>query len=163
MRDKRDMHPTDSVTSGELSPRQAAFVREYVERGGRAGSAASAAQAAGYGRPGRGGRAAARVRASELLRQPKVLEALRAELTRKLSAGAALGVGVLIELAQSGPPNVRLAAAKELVDRGYGPITSRNAHVHVGATLEEALARIAQSEDDAPSYSDGSTNLSSEL
>ncbi len=74
------------------------------------------------------------------MRNPKVLSALRDEITRKLNAAAALGVNVLIELAQSGPPQVRLSAAKELVDRGFGPVVSRTANLHaVSATSVETL------------------------
>lgn len=136
--------PLESVTvfSDDLTERQAAFVREYVERGGKPGSAADAAQAAGYARPGRVGRAAARVRASELLRNPKVLSALRGELTRKLNAAATLGVSVLVDLAQNGPANVRLQAAKELLDRGYGPVMSRSASIQARTTIEDFLDEL---------------------
>ena len=58
----------------------------------------------------------------------KVLAVLRDEISKKLSAAASLGVNVLIDLAQTaGSENVRLSAARELVDRGYGPVMSRNA------------------------------------
>lgn len=133
----------ETVTLADLSERQAAFVREYIERGGRAGSAASAAQAAGYARPGAAGRAAARVRASELLRNPKILQFLRDELTRKLNAGAALGVQTLIDLCQSArSEQVKLSAARELIDRGYGPVVSRNATIHANTSVEDLLARL---------------------
>lgn len=138
--------PAPPVTMEDLSVRQAAFVREYVERGGRRGSAADAALAAGYAPSG--DRDAARVRASELLSNPKVLAVLRDELTRKLNAAAALGVDVLIELAESGPPQVRLSAARELVDRGYGPVMSRNAHIHATASSIEDIISQLDAEDD---------------
>jgi hypothetical protein len=134
---------SESVTLDDLSERQAAFVREYVERGGRPGSAASAAQAVGYAKPGPAGRAAARVRASELLRNPKVLSALRDELTRKLNAGAVIGVQMLIDLCQNArSEQVRLGAARELVDRGYGPVISKNASVQVSTSVEDLFARL---------------------
>ena len=60
-----------TVILADLSERQAVFVREYVERGGRPGAAVDAAVAAGYARPGRAGRAAARSRAYELLEKPQ--------------------------------------------------------------------------------------------
>src|SRR5690348_2292003 len=88
---------SESVTLADLSERQAAFVREYVERGGRPGVGAAAVMAAGL----TANRAAARVRASELLRNPKVLQFLRDELTRKLNAGATIGVQTLIDLCQN--------------------------------------------------------------
>ena len=121
MNKSRHTPPSKSVTLSDLSDRQAAFVREYVERGGRRGAAADAAVAAGYAQPGRAGRAAARVRASELLRNPDVLQALRDELTRKLNAGAALGVQTLMDLCQNArSEQVKLSAANSLIDRGLG-------------------------------------------
>ncbi|KDA00952.1 terminase small subunit [Hyphomonas oceanitis] len=130
-----------NVSSGSLTDRQAAFVREYVDAGAKPGAGAKAALAAGYAN---GDPIAARVRASELLRNPKVLSALRDELTRKLNAAAALGVGVLIDLAENAPPSVRLQAAKELVDRGYGPVMSRNAHVVAATSIDALIMRLSQ-------------------
>lgn len=127
------------VTIEGLTEKQSAFVYAFMESGGGPGSAADAAQAAGYASTSR---AAARVRGSELLRNEKVLSAIRNGLTRKLNAAASLGVSVLIDLAQTGTPSVRLQAAKELVDRGYGPIISRNAHVVANTSIEDLLAQI---------------------
>lgn len=132
--------PTEPVTFADLSERQARFVREYVERGGRPGTAADAAVAAGYARPGQAGRSAARVRAHELLHNPKVLTLLRDELARRLSASAALGVQTLVDLCQNArSEQVRLSAARELVDRGYGPIVSRNATIRADTSVEDLL------------------------
>jgi hypothetical protein len=143
MSDKLPALPPDTVMLADLSERQAAFVREYVERGGRPGAGADAAVAAGYAQPGREGRAAARVRASELLRNEKVLRFLRDELTRKLNAGAALGVQTLVDLCQNArSEQVRLSAARELVDRGHGPIVSRNASIVAKTSVEDLLARL---------------------
>jgi hypothetical protein len=134
-----------SVTFADLTERQAAFVREYVERGGRRGAAADAAVAAGYAQPGEAGRAAARVRASELLHNPDVLRVLREELTRRLNAGAALGVQTLIDLCQNArSEQVRLSAASALIDRGYGPVVSRNAVVKAEMSVEDILAMLDQ-------------------
>ena len=136
-----------SVTLADLSDRQAAFVHEYVERGGRRGAAADAAVAAGYAQPGRTGRAAARVRASELLRNPDVLQVLRDELTRKLNAGAALGVQTLMDLCQNArSEQVKLSAANSLIDRGLGPVMSRNAIIHANMTVDEIVNRLSESE-----------------
>lgn len=133
--------PSDAVAIRDLTDRQEAFVREYVERGGRPGSAADAAVAAGFAHPGRAGRAAARVRASELLRNPTVLAALRDELSRRLSAGAALGVQTLVDLCQNArSEQVKLAAARELVDRGFGPVMSRSANLNVN--VQDDLASL---------------------
>jgi phage terminase small subunit len=135
--------PSEPVTLADLSERQARFVREYVERGGRPGAAADAAVAAGYARPGKAGRAAARVRGSELLRNPKVLQALRDELARKLTAGAALGVQTLTDLCLNArSEQVRLSAANSLIDRGHMPVMSRNATVQTKLSVEDWLEMI---------------------
>ena len=135
--------PTAPVTFADLSERQARFVREYIERGGRPGAAADAAVAAGYARPGREGRAAARVRAHELLHNPKVLSLLRDELARRLTANAALGVQTLVDLCQNArSEQVRFSAARELVDRGYGPIVSRSATVRTDLRMEDVLEML---------------------
>lgn len=142
---------SESVTMEDLTQKQAAFVREYVQRGGRPGAGPDAAQAAGYAH---GDRDAARVRAAELLRHPKVLAVMRDELTKKLNAAATLGVDVLVELAsdKTVPPATRLAAARDLVDRGHMPIASRFAHAHLHSVrgIEDIIAELD---------GEGSTNL----
>jgi phage terminase small subunit len=136
-----------SVTLADLSERRAAFVREYVERGGRPGAGPDAAVAAGYAKAGRAGRAAARVRASELLHNPEVLQALRDELARRLNAGAALGVQTLIDLCLNArSEQVRLSAANALIDRGFGPVMSRNAVIHATTSVEDIIERLDRQE-----------------
>jgi phage terminase small subunit len=145
---KVDSLKQDVLTIAELDDRRAAFVRHYSESGGRPGSAADAAVAAGFAQPGPAGRAAARVRASQLLRDPKVLEVLRDELTRKLNAGATLGVFTLIDLCQNAKSErVRLSAAESLVDRGFGPVMSRTANLNVGMTIEDYIDRLSKLSD----------------
>ncbi|HEY5207871.1 MAG TPA: terminase small subunit [Stellaceae bacterium] len=131
----------ESVTLADLTERQAKFVQAYMERGTQRDGAIQAALAAGYGD---GDRAQAKSRAYELLHHHKILAALRDEISNKLSAAASIGVGVLIELAQSaGSEQVRLGAARELVDRGHGPIMSRNASGEPrGRTVEDFLAGL---------------------
>jgi hypothetical protein len=150
----------ETVTIGDLSERQRAFVREFVERGGRPGAGPDAAVAAGYARPGRAGRAAARVRAFELLRNPEVLQVLRDELTRKLNAGAALGVATLIDLCQNArSEQVRLSAANSLIDRGHGPVISRNATIRASVSVEDLLERL----DAGPDTPDNTTALNEKV
>jgi phage terminase small subunit len=133
----------ETVMFDGLTSKQSRFVCEFVTRGGKPGDAADAAVAAGYARPGRAGRAAARSRAHELLRNPDVLKALRDELTRRLNAGAALGVQTLMDLCQNArSEQVRLSAAKELVDRGHGPVMSRNTNLNVNTTVETLLDQL---------------------
>lgn len=136
-------HSSARVTSGSLTEKQIAFIQAYTELGGKRGAATEAAIRAGYAN---GDPKVAKVRASELLKNDRVIAALRDELTKKLNAAASLGVSVLIDLAETGPPSVRLQAAKELLDRGYGPVMSRNAHVVASTSIEDFLARLDDSE-----------------
>jgi hypothetical protein len=137
--------PTEA-TVPELDDREARFVVEYVIRSGTQGAGADAALAAGYSN---GNRDAAHSQASRLLRRPKVLRAIRAEVGRRIAAAAPLGLAVLETLARSArSEQVRLAAARDLVDRGYGPVVSRNAstNVNVGTSLEEMLRVLDKKE-----------------
>ena len=136
---------TKNVSMSDLTDKQAAFVRSFVEAGGKRGAATQAALEAGYAN---GDPVAARVRGSELLRNEKVLAALRDELTRKLNAAATLAVETLVELVETGTPSVRLQAAKELLDRGYGPIMSRNAHVVATTSVDDLVRRLAESDEE---------------
>lgn len=143
--------PPESVTAAGfdgLTGMQSRFVLAFAELGGQRGGATEAALAAGYGN---GQSTSAKARASELLRNPRVLAALRDELTRKLNAGAATGVAVLIELATdpNTPAATRLSAATQLVDRGHGVVASRFAHAHLHAvkSIEDVLAALDASDD----------------
>jgi len=138
------------VKLADLDSREKAFALAYVERGGRHGAGAEAALAAGLSPSGN--RAAARVRANEMLRDPKVLGFIKDELVRKINTAAAIGVDVLIELASdpNTPHATRLAAARDLIDRStIGPIMSRNAHIHATTSIEDIIDRLdAQEERD---------------
>ena len=96
--------------------------------------AAQGAQRRGCGRP-------------SCLRNPDVLQALRDELTRKLNAGAALGVQTLMDLCQNArSEQVKLSAANSLIDRGLGPVMSRNAIVHAHTTVDDIILSLDASE-----------------
>lgn len=124
-----------------LTDKQARFVVAYLEFGAKRGGATEAALAAGYG--GGTNREAAKVRASELLRNEAVLKAIRGEVTRSLAGASVIAVRTLVELAESGPPRVRLSASKEILDRAIGPIMSRNAHIVASAhSIEDVLDMI---------------------
>ena len=130
---------TKAVTLADLSDRQAAFIQEYVARGGRPGAGAAAVLAAGLTT----NRAAARTRASEMLRDPTVLQFLRDELARTLNTSAVLGVQTLVDLCRNARSElVRFSAARELVDRGYAPVMSRSAVVTAKTSWEDLLDRL---------------------
>ena len=125
-----------------LSERESLFVVEYTSRSGTRGAGADAALAAGFSN---GNRDAAHSMASKLLRRPHVLRAIKDETGRRIAASAPLGVAVLEQLAQTArSEQVRLAAANSLVDRGFGPVVSRNANLNLNAktTVEELLEQL---------------------
>lgn len=139
--------PTPSLPSFEgLNEKEGRFVVAYVALSGTRGVGADAALAAGFGN---GNRNAAHARASELLRRPHVLRAIKGETGRRIAASAPLGVAVLEQLAQSArSEQVRLAAANSLVDRGYGPVVSKNANanLNVNTSLEALLDKLDRHE-----------------
>lgn len=134
----------DKPAFAELNEREAAFVVQYVALSGTRGAGAEAALAAGYSSSGN--RDAAHSTASRLLRRPAVLRAIKDETGRRIATAAPLGVAVLENLAQwARSEQVRLSAARELVDRGYGPVVSRNANTNVNInTGIEALLKKAE-------------------
>jgi phage terminase small subunit len=97
-----------------LTKPQQAFVTAVMLDGGK--NYKAAALIAGYG----GNPNAAHVSAHHLMRNPKVLAAIREEADRRLRSGVALASSTLVELcgdvSQSG--SVRLKAAEALLDRG---------------------------------------------
>lgn len=140
--------PAVGVKFSDMDERKRAFAVEYVERGGRHGAGVAAALAAGLSPSG--SRGAARVRSNELLRDPVVLGFITDELVRRIDAGAALGVSVLIDLAAdpNTPHATRLAAARDLIDRSaIGPIMSRNAHIHANISGIEDILDAIEAED----------------
>lgn len=129
-----------------LTDKQARFVVAYLELGAKRGGGTEAALAAGYG--GGTNRDAAKVRASELLRNEAVLKAIRSEVTRSLAGASVIAVRTLVELAEAGPPQVRLSASKEILDRAIGPVMSRNAHVVASAHSIEDVIDMLDRQDD---------------
>ena len=126
----------------DLDEREALFVVAYVSRSGTPGAGADAALEAGYSN---GNRNAAHSMASKLLRRPHVLRAVKSETGQRLAASAPLGVAVLEQLARGArSEQVRLAAANSLIDRGYGPVVSKNANtnVNVNTSMEALLERL---------------------
>lgn len=128
------------VTIADLPPMQADFVRHYVALGGQIGAGEKAALLAGYSASG------ARVRASEFKRNPRIRACIDEMLERKLKDGVSLAIQVLYDLARDAPPSVKLSAAKELLDRGIGPVASRNAPQR-GETVEDLLKILDQEND----------------
>jgi phage terminase small subunit len=103
-----------SVTAdaGELSPKQAAFAAAYVRLGGHGERAAIEA---GY--PPK----SARVKASQLLRLPKVQAEVRAQAFAQVDKLAPKALAVLVEIIEdpNAAPRDRARAAEAILDRGF--------------------------------------------
>jgi|SRR5579872_879319 len=84
--------------------------------------------------------------AGGLMRSPRVLEALREETVRRLAGSAAVGLRVLLTIANDNGHKDQLKAARELLAHaGLAPETKQKIEVtHVGARPEEIKAEIRQ-------------------
>ncbi len=122
----------------KLTDRQRKFVAAYVELGGHQ---TNSALAAGYSK-----RRAA-VAGSTLVRNPRVLAAIREEAERHFGAGVALSTAVLIELARDKevPPETRRKAANDILNRsGWILAERREVTINDNRTTEELLAEWRQ-------------------
>jgi hypothetical protein len=96
------------------------FVQAYAANGGRQ---TDAARAAGYADPA--------VDGYKLSRNARVIEAIYRETARRVATGGAVGVGVLVEIAQDKacPPAARVTAAKWLAESAGFGLAARRAGV----------------------------------
>ena len=106
------------MESAGLTQKQRAFVSEYLANGGKAGKAAAAA---GYSDCHTDG--------WRLLRNRAVLAAIHDETIQRVATGGAIGVGVLVEVAQdrAAPPAARVSAAKWLAEAAGHGLAARKA------------------------------------
>jgi phage terminase small subunit len=127
-----------------LTPKKLAFAKAHVQLGGQ--NATKAAIMAGYS--SKGGGAGAAVTASRLLRDPRVLQAIKEETERSLRAGVAMAANTLTELAQNAQSeSVRLQASQALLDRGGMQLATLSQHhvlVEDKRTDDELRARVEQ-------------------
>jgi phage terminase small subunit len=132
------MTDTLPATFADLTEMQANFVRYYVETGGR--DASLAARLAGYSTKADGHR----VIAHRLLRDPRILAALRQEVETKVRAGAALAMGTLIELAEKASTDgVRFQAAQAVLDRA-GLLVAKTSEHTITIKDERTAEQIIQ-------------------
>ena len=109
----------DHGVAGVLTPKQAAFVKAYVENGG---VATKAAELAGYAEP--------RSSAWGLTRLPHVQAAIRAETERMVQGAGAKAVGWMVKALDDAklPGAVRFQSAKWLAEAaGHGLAAQRAA------------------------------------
>lgn len=122
----------------DLDLQQMQFVATFLALGGRPADATEAARQAGYGDSEKEcGRAGA-----ILLSSPAIIGAIKQEVAQRFSAVAGAALATIIDLCRNGPPSVRLAAAREILDRGIGPVASRNAVLHASLSVEDLLDAI---------------------
>jgi phage terminase small subunit len=120
-----------------LTVSQRAFVSAYVEKGGQ--NQAEAAREAGYGNTP----SSTANTASTLLRNPKILGAIREEADKRLKSGAILAASVLVEIAMNPQHRDQYKAAVELLNRA-GLVVEGVSRVIVEdhRTVEEIERRI---------------------
>lgn len=128
----------------DLNTKQKAFVERFMELGGAKGCEVDAALDAGYGG---GVRDKAARQARDMMKNPRILAAIRLAVADKFTSASVIAANTLIELAESGPANVRLQAARDIIDRGVGPVMSRSAHLHAKVeTIEDYLDELDRTE-----------------
>lgn len=103
-----------------LTPAQRAFVCATLESGGRNNTLA--ALRAGYG----SSEDQAKVVACHMMRNPKIIAAIREEADRRLQSGALLASSALIEIAQDDRHKDRFKAAVELLNRAGLMVETRH-------------------------------------
>lgn len=94
-----------------LTEPQRSFVLHYCDTGGI--NAGEAARRAGYGN----NKDSQTVTASRMLRQPRILAALREVADRRLKAGAIMAASAIVEIAGDALHRDRFKAATELLNR----------------------------------------------
>lgn len=122
----------------DLKPNHEAFVDEYLANGGQA---KKAAVFAGYAEN------SAHVTASRLLRKPQIIDAIKSKTINRARICSPMAMEVLIRIANDNAvaPRDRIAASKEVLDRGG--ITRENPMMQVqvssgGHTADALIAQI---------------------
>ena len=126
------------ATPKKLTPKQRAFVSEYVA----CGNPRKAALRAGYRE------STARFDSPDMLRIPYVAQAIREETQRALDAAVPIGKKVLYDLAMGAKSEaVRLQAGLALLDRGGLRLKQIHEHTHTvkdARTDEELRQRVVE-------------------
>lgn len=119
-----------------LTDMQQAFVKALVTIGVNKQRGAMAARTAGYSQE------TARQQAYQLMRNPKILAAIREEAELVLNGGVLVGAQVLEEIATDPMHKDRFKAATELMDRGGMQLIQKIevAHTHEERTPAELVS-----------------------
>lgn len=129
-----------SPAMAKLTEQQRRFVIAVLQQ--TVLNASQAAEAAGYGLPG------IRVRAFELMHNPKVMAALKDEMSKRIALGAIVGIYGLQAIASDPDHKDHLKACVALADRGgYSPIVQQEIKVEhtdrTGAALMDRIKELA--------------------
>lgn len=127
---------TRALTFDNLSAAHAAFLTHYLELGGRPEHGPEAAKRAGLAANDDDAEQTAAI----LLGSERIARALKQAISHRLTMAAGAALKTMIDLCASGrSEQVRLAAAKELMDRGFGPVVSRSASLTATTSIEDLL------------------------
>jgi phage terminase small subunit len=123
-----------------LTQAQRGFVIAMLETGGQ--DHTKAAVLAGFGN----NVDVANVSAARMMRQPKILAAIREEADRRLKSGAILGASVLIEIMQDTRHKDRFKAAQEVLNRAGLMVEQTHRVIHedhrTDAEVKRSLALL---------------------
>ena len=106
-----------------LTEKQRKFVAALLETGGT--NETAAARIAGYSQTNPNGCA---VEGSRLMRDQKILDAIKEEAEKRIKGGVLLGASVLVEIAADQMHKDRLRAAQALLDRGGMMVVNKSEH-----------------------------------
>lgn len=109
-----------------LTEKQRRFVEAYLTTGGQ--NESEAARLAGYSQTNPNGCA---VEGFRLMRNDKVIAAIKEEAAKRINGGVLLGASVLVEIASDPLHKDRLKAAQSLLDRGGMMAISKSEHLHI--------------------------------
>jgi hypothetical protein len=131
------------ITTTRLDPQQLHFITTLLELGGGPQHGAEAALVAGYADDARGAERAARM----LLEDPKIARALRERVENRFVAAVGGAFNTLWEICTKGrSETARITAAREILDRGIGPVPSRSFSMNASLTIEDILLQLDEAD-----------------
>lgn len=129
-----------------LTDKQRIFVDTYMDLGGGRGAQVAAARKAGYSEK------SVHAAASQLLRNERILSAIRKLTGHKFRAGAVMALETLIYLTENATTEAtRLKASEGLLNRcGFGPQSTQDVNVNLtdNRSQQEIVDAIAQKLED---------------
>lgn len=125
-----------SLTTSNLNAQQSLFLAHYLELGGKPEDGPEAAKRAGFATTDEDAKRSAAI----LLGSDRIQKVLKEEVQKRFVAATNVGFETILTLAQSGRnESVRLAAAKELLEKAGIVTLSRSAVAVVTDNSAEAL------------------------